>query len=98
MKKVCQKCGEKKLYKHGKKRRKCVNCGATSTIKSGRPRTKYSEAYIEDRSTLRRIGKKKKVVHTTILFHLKKELKILPLLISKTKNFLQSKLCFGSRC
>ena len=88
MKKVCQKCGGKRLHKHGKKRRLCVDCGATCTINSGRPRTKYIEAYIDDRSTLRRIGKKKNIVHTTVLFHVKKEVSALPQLLLVTKNFL----------
>ena len=88
MKKVCQKCSGKRLYKHGKKRRRCVDCGATCTINSGRPRTRYIEAYIDDRSTLRRIGVKKNIVHTTVLFHVKKEVMALSPLLSVTKNFL----------
>lgn len=88
MKKVCTKCGGKRLHKHGEKRRKCMSCGATCTVQSGRPRTRYSEAYIQDRSTLRRIAEKKKKAHTTVLFHLQKEVAALPPLLEVTKNFL----------
>jgi transposase-like protein len=88
MKKVCTKCGGKRLHKHGEKRRKCVDCGATSTVQSGRPRTKYFEAYVLDRSTLRRIAKKKHLAHTTVLFHVRKELSAMPTVLSMTKNFL----------
>ena len=88
MKKVCIKCGGKRLHKHGKKRRKCMNCGATCTVQSGRPRTRYFEAYVLDRSTLRRIAYKKNVVHTTVLFHVRKEVAAMPPLLEVTKNFL----------
>ncbi len=88
MKKVCPKCGGKRLHKHGKKRRKCIDCGSTCAIQSGRPRTQFSEAYIKDRSTLRRIGEKMNISHTTVLFHLKKEMEEMPSLLEITKNFL----------
>lgn len=65
-----------------------MDCDTTCTIQSGRPRTRYSEAYIQDRSTFRRIAEKKHISHTTVLFHLKKEVAAMPPLLSMTKNFL----------
>jgi len=87
MKKVCQKCGGQNLHKHGKKRRKCVNCGATCSIKSGRKRKKFAEMYILDRSTMRRISKKKSCRHQNILYHIYDELKHIPKLLDITKKF-----------
>ena len=78
MKKVCSKCGSNKLYKHGKKRRKCVSCGKTCTIKSGRKKSKNMEKYLLDRSTNRRIGKKEKISHVAVIKRISKELKNIP--------------------
>jgi len=78
MKKVCVKCGSSKLYKHGKKRRKCSVCGKTCTIQSGRKKSKNMEMFLLDRSTNRRISKKEKVSHISIIKRVVKELNTLP--------------------
>lgn len=87
MKKVCQKCGGHNLHKHGKKRRRCVNCGATCSIKSGRKRSFLSEMYILDRSTLKRISKKVKQVPSEVMRKTMNELKNIPKLLDITKKF-----------
>lgn len=87
MKKVCPKCGNNHLYKHGKKRRKCVKCGATCSIQSGRHKTHISDMYVLDRSTFRRIGYKSSLTHQNIMYHVYNELKHIPQLLSYTKKF-----------
>lgn len=89
MKKVCPKCGSNNLHKHGKKRRKCVDCGATCTIQSGRRRTCFSDMYLLDRSTMRRIGTKEHMSAVGVMKHVMKELKVLPQPLDDTKNFTQ---------
>ena len=78
MKKVCPKCGSNRLHKHGEKRRKCVNCGKTCSIKSGRRKSRNIEKYLLDRSTLRRISSKIKIDTSQLMKQIMKELKYLP--------------------
>lgn len=95
MKKVCQKCGSTRLHKHGAKRRKCADCGVTCSIKSGRKRSKIQAMYILDRSTMRRIGRKRKKTHQTVLYHLYRELVDVPTVLSGIKKtFSMHRHCF----
>ena len=78
MKKVCPKCGSKHLHKHGKKRRICVSCGKTCSIKSGRKKSMNMERYLLDRSTIRRIATKDKTSPIEVLRQIIFELKNIP--------------------
>lgn len=78
MKKVCQKCGSNRLYKHGKKRRKCVVCGKTCSTKSGRKKSINMERFLLDRSTMRRIAKKDNTAPIEVLRQIMNELKNIP--------------------
>lgn len=98
MKKVCQKCGENKFHKHGKKRRKCINCGTTCRIKSGRRKTRFSEMYLLDRSTIRRISKKIKFSPAEIMRKILMELKSLSTPLSCSKNFTYLQWNIDYRC
>lgn len=89
MKKVCPRYGSKRLHKHGGKRRKCMKCEVTFSIKSGRKRRATTEKYILDRSTFRRIATKLKCTHQEVIRKLHNELKYIPTPLSHTKNFTQ---------
>lgn len=88
MKKVCPKCGSNRLHKHGKKRRKCVNCGKTCSIKSGRKKSRNIEKYLLDRSTLRRISSKIKIDTSQLMKQIMKDLKYLPSPLLYLKKFI----------
>lgn len=78
MKKVCPKRESNRLHKHGKKRRKCINCGKTCSVKSGRKRSKNTKKYLLDRSTPRRISNKLKVDPSQLMKQIMNELKYIP--------------------
>ncbi len=88
MKKVCPQCGLNRLHKHGQKRRKCVNCGRTCSIRSGRKRSKNMEKYLLDRSTLRRISSKLKIDASQLMRQIMKELRYLPSPLCYLKKFI----------
>ena len=88
MKSVCQFCGGKSLIKWGNRRRKCSLCCRTFRVKKvGRNRIKFSEMYLLDRSTLRRISDKTKFSPAEIMRKIMLELKGITTPIFYTKNF-----------
>jgi len=87
MKKVCPFCNNKVIHKHGKKRRKCAKCFKTFSIESGRKNTKYLDAYLLDRSTLKRISDKTHISRAGVLKNVINELKNIPSIIELSKKF-----------
>jgi DNA-directed RNA polymerase subunit RPC12/RpoP len=78
MKSVCKYCSSRKLIKWGERRRFCSNCKRTFSVpKAGRKPIRNRDMYLLDRSTYRRIGKKKNYSAAGILYLVQKEIKTL---------------------
>lgn len=87
MKSVCKYCGNKDISKWGNRRRYCSPCNRTFRVpKAGRHKSKKIDMYLLDRSTLRRIGSKTHLMHTTVMRDLHKELKSVPTPLENLKK------------
>jgi hypothetical protein len=78
MKSVCKYCAGKALIRWGSRRRYCEVCNRTFRVKlAGRKPVKHRDMYLLDRSTYRRIGKKKKTSHVSMISKVQQEVSIL---------------------
>jgi hypothetical protein len=78
MKLVCKYCGKDGLTNWGKRRKYCGLCNRTFRTKAaGRKPIRNRDMYLLDRSTYRRIGKKKNYSAVTIMEKVHKEISVL---------------------
>jgi|SRR3989344_1978841 len=92
MKLVCKFCNKDSLIKWGGRRKYCTGCNHSFRAKKkGRKPIRNRDMYLLDRSTYRRIGKKKKYSAVTIMEKVHQEILVLstPLdYLKKTSNLL----------
>jgi len=90
----CPHCRSPKTIKHGKGRRFCKRCHRTFSLKRKDVRDRAAiEAYVEDRSTYKRLGKRWKVHRTTAYRRVLRALKRRRPLLERTRRSLT--ICDG---